>query len=107
MPKSFAYYPQEIQERIIRLKPGLTGIGSIVFRDEESITARANKPPERVYQEDIAPYKGRLELWYQEHRSFMLDMKIILATAYAVIRPGSKAYLKWFKDLPPRPESLG
>lgn len=106
MPKSFAYYPQEIQDKIIDLKPGLTGIGSIVFRDEEAITARANKPPERVYQEDIAPYKGQLEMWYQQHQSFWLDMKIIFTTAYAVLRPGSRSYLNWFKNLPPRPTSL-
>ena len=107
MPKSFDYYPPHIQQRIVRLKPGLTGIGSIVFRDEEAITARASKPPERVYREDIAPYKGELELWYQEHQSFMLDMKLLLLTALAVVRPGVRLHEKWFKDLPPRPASLG
>jgi lipopolysaccharide/colanic/teichoic acid biosynthesis glycosyltransferase len=106
MPKSFSYYPQHVQERIIDGKPGLTGVGSIVFRDEEAITARATKPPERVYAEDIAPYKGELELWYQQHQSLWLDVKIIMLTALAVLSPKSRVYEKWLPGLPPRPASL-
>jgi len=106
MPKSFGYYPPHVQARIINCKPGLTGVGSIVFRDEEAITARASKPPERVYAEDIAPYKGELELWYQDHQSLALDFKIILLTALAVVNPKSRLYEKWLPGLPPRPASL-
>ncbi len=106
MPKSFAYYPEHVQEKIINLKPGLTGIGSIVFRDEEAITASADKPPERVYKEDIAPYKGELELWYQDHQSLWLDLKIVLATGWAVISPGSRPHETWFQGLPPKPAGL-
>lgn len=106
MPKSFAYYPQHVQERIIALKPGLTGIGSICFRDEEAITARASKPPQQVYREDIAPYKGALELWYQQHQSLRLDFKLIFLTAWVILRPHSRLYERWLKGLPPRPTSL-
>jgi lipopolysaccharide/colanic/teichoic acid biosynthesis glycosyltransferase len=106
MPKSFLYYPPHVQERIIHAKPGLTGVGSIIFRDEEAITARAQKPPERVYREDIAPYKGELELWYQQHQSFWLDLKLIFLTAWVVLRPGSRLHEKWLKGLPPRPAGL-
>lgn len=106
MPKSFAYYPPPVQQQIIHCKPGLTGVGSIVFRDEEAITARAQKPPERVYAEDIAPYKGELELWYQKHQSFWLDLKIIALTALAVLRPQSRLYEIWLPNLPARPASL-
>ncbi len=107
MPKSFNYYSSEIQEKIVNMKPGLTGVGSIVFRDEESITERANKPPADVYREDIAPYKGRLELWYQDNQTFILDTKIVLLTALAVLKPGSRLHEKWLAGMPPRPESLG
>ncbi len=106
MPVSFEYYPSHVQERIVRTKPGLTGVGSICFRDEEAITARANKPPERVYREDIAPYKGELELWYQDHQGFMLDLKLIFLTVWAIVRPGSNLYEGWLPGLPPRPTSL-
>jgi lipopolysaccharide/colanic/teichoic acid biosynthesis glycosyltransferase len=103
MPKSFAYYPRHVQEQIIRMKPGLTGVGSIVFRDEEAITARSQKPPERVYAEDIAPYKGELELWYQRRQSFWLDLKIILLTAWIVLQPRSRLYETWMPEIPKRP----
>lgn len=106
MPKSFAYYPEHVRRRIVGLKPGLTGIGSIVFRDEEALTERSDKPPEAVYREDIAPYKGALELWYQDHQSFWLDLKIIAATALAVVRLESMAYRAWFPGLPERPGDL-
>lgn len=106
MSKSFLYYPQPIQERIVAMKPGLTGIGSICFRDEEAITARANKSPELVYREDIAPYKGALELWYQQHQSFALDLKLIFLTAWVVVRPTSQLHVRWLRGLPPRPAAL-
>jgi lipopolysaccharide/colanic/teichoic acid biosynthesis glycosyltransferase len=106
MPRSFAYYPEHVQERIVALKPGLTGLGSIVFRDEEAITERSDKPPEAVYREDIAPYKGALELWYQDHRSFWLDLRILAATAMAVLVPFGTRHLALFPDLPPRPDAL-
>jgi lipopolysaccharide/colanic/teichoic acid biosynthesis glycosyltransferase len=106
MPVSFDYYPRHVQEQIVRGKPGLTGIGSVVFRDEEEITARASKPPQLVYREDIAPYKGELELWYQRHWSLWLDVKLLLLTAWAVLRPKSRLYERLLPGLPPRPQSL-
>ncbi len=100
MPASFAYYPEHVQERIIDLKPGLTGLGSIVFRDEEAIVARSDKPPQQVYRNHIAPYKGELELWYQEHQGFGLDLKILVATAWAVLFPHDQRHLEWFPGKP-------
>ncbi|MDH3648130.1 MAG: sugar transferase, partial [Saprospiraceae bacterium] len=35
MPKSFSQYPKEVQHEIYQVLPGITGLGSIVFRDEE------------------------------------------------------------------------
>jgi len=104
--KSFSYYPPQVQQQIINMKPGLTGVGSIIFRDEESIVARAGKSPERVYAEDIAPYKGELELWYQRNQSLMLDLKVIALTAWTLMRPRSRLYEKWLPGLPERPSSL-
>lgn len=105
MPVSFSYYPDHVQRRIVENRPGLTGIGSIVFRDEEAITEASRRPPEEVYRDQIFPYKGELELWYQEHRSLWLDLKIIAATVLAVLSPGGREQ-SWFTGLPPRPEGL-
>ena len=69
--KTFTAYSDEIQSKIYNVKPGLTGIGSVVFRDEESlISAAANENPHEFYKNVIAPHKGQLELWYQENKSF-------------------------------------
>jgi lipopolysaccharide/colanic/teichoic acid biosynthesis glycosyltransferase len=101
-PGTFAHYPEDIQREIVTMQPGVTGIGSIVFRDEESIIDQSEKDYERCYREDIAPYKGRLELWYKEHRSFALDLKLLALTVVVVLAPDSDIVSRAFKDLPAR-----
>ncbi len=101
--KTFTAYSKDIQEKIYRIKPGLTGIGSIIFRDEESIiSAIKDEDPHDFYKRVIAPYKGELEMWYQKNNSFFLDLQLIFMTAWVVLFPFSKLYEKWFKDLPKR-----
>ena len=101
--KTFSAYNDEVQSKIYNLKPGLTGIGSIIFRDEESIiSAVTDEDPHGFYKRTIAPYKGELEMWYQEHNSFFLDLQLIFMTAWVILVPNSKLYEKWFKDLPKR-----
>ncbi len=101
--KTFSAYNQEVQSKIYNVKPGLTGIGSIIFRDEESIiSAIKNEDPHEFYKRVIAPYKGELEIWYQKNCSFLLDLKLIFLTAWVILFPKSKLYEKWFKDLPLR-----
>jgi lipopolysaccharide/colanic/teichoic acid biosynthesis glycosyltransferase len=101
--KTFEAYSEEVQSKIYDVKPGLTGIGSIIFRDEESIiSAVKNEDPHEFYKRLIAPYKGELELWYQNNNSFLLDLKLIFMTAWVIIFPNSKLYEKWFLDLPKR-----
>jgi lipopolysaccharide/colanic/teichoic acid biosynthesis glycosyltransferase len=101
-PKTFAFYPKHIQEEIKNLTPGLTGIGSIVFRDEESILANSTKPHLQCYEEDIAPYKGELEVWYKNHHSFYLDLQLIFLTIWVILFPDSHFYKKLYNDLPER-----
>ena len=101
--KTFNAYNKQVQSKIYNVKPGLTGIGSIIFRDEESIiSAVSEENPHEFYERVIAPYKGELEMWYQKNNSFILDLKIIFITAWVILSPTSKLYEKWFKDLPPR-----
>lgn len=101
--KTFSSYNKEIQSNIYKVKPGLTGIGSIVFRDEESLISKSKaKNPHEFYTKIIAPYKGELEMWYQKNQSFNLDLKLIFLTAWIIFNPSSKLYEKWFKDLPKR-----
>lgn len=101
--KTFMAYSEEVQSKIYNVKPGLTGIGSIVFRDEESlISSIKDEDPHEFYKRVIAPYKGELEMWYQDHRSFLLDFKLIFMTAWVIVFPSSTLYHRWFKNLPAR-----
>ena len=101
--KTFCAYNEEVQSKIYNVKPGLTGIGSIIFRDQESIiSAVKDEDPHEFYKRVIAPYKGELEMWYQSNNSFFLDLQLIFMTAWVILVPTSKLYEKWFKDLPKR-----
>lgn len=101
--KTFAPYPPEVKARIYSVRPGLTGIGSVVFRDEETIITNSKLSPEECYAKVIAPYKGALELWYLDHFGFWTDVKLIFLTAWVIVCPKSKLIEKMFKDLP-KPE---
>lgn len=102
MQIDFEKYSLKVQEKIYNIRPGLTGIGSIVFRDEELLISNASEieNPHDFYRRVISPYKGELEMWYQSNRSTALDLKIIFLTAWVILFPTSKLYEKWFKDLP-------
>lgn len=100
--KTFEPYPEEVKRRIYSVRPGLTGVGSVVFRDEESILTTSTLPPEECYAKVIAPYKGALELWYLEHIGFLTDCKLIFLTAWVIFFPKSTLLEKLFRDLPKR-----
>jgi lipopolysaccharide/colanic/teichoic acid biosynthesis glycosyltransferase len=103
-PAHFEVFPEHVKKEIVRVRPGLSGVGSILFRDEDSMLARCGKSPERFYSEDIAPYKGELEIWYVNRRSVPLDLLLILLTMWVVLFPGSRWYSALLSDLP-QPES--
>ena len=104
MQVDFEKYSDEVQQKIYNVRPGLTGIGSIVFRDEESLISLAseNENSHDFYKRVIAPYKGELEMWYQKNRSLYLDFQLIFITAWAILVPETRIYEQWFKDLPKR-----
>lgn len=96
----FAMFPEHVKREIIKVRPGLSGIGSIIFRDEESILAGCGMDQRDFYENDIAPYKGELELWYIRHQSVALDFLLILLTLRVIVCPESDYCFKWLRDLP-------
>jgi lipopolysaccharide/colanic/teichoic acid biosynthesis glycosyltransferase len=107
MDVDFFKFPQHVQAVIYNSNPGITGIGSIIFRDEEKWISNATGDKHEFYKLHIAPYKGELELWYQQHLSFYTDCMLIFLTAWVILFPKSELVYKVFKDLPARPEELG
>lgn len=97
--RNFLLYSKQIQEAVTTQRPGLTGIGSIIFRDEENILENA---VDKVffYQNVIAPYKGELEHWYINNKNIAKYFIIIFTTAWSIIKPRSKIIWQIFPDLP-------
>lgn len=98
--QDFDCYSQEVQEKIVEVRPGLTGVGSVIFRDEEMLLARSRRSPLEAYRREIAPYKGRLECWYVDHQNLWLDLKLLVLTVVVVFFPGNRCYEKWLPNLP-------
>ena len=92
----------EVKEVVYGTPPGITGVGSLVFRDEESIIDQSELPPREFYEKFIIPYKGKIEMWYQANQTIWLDIKIIFLTAWAILFPSSDLHYKMLKNLPKR-----
>jgi len=102
---TYANYPEKAREKLNMIRPGLTGIGSIIFRDEERYLADRDEPME-FYREHIIPYKSDLELWFVENNTLWLYIKIIFVTAWVVVFPSSTIVNKAFDGIPSLPDSL-
>ncbi|MFA9392688.1 MAG: sugar transferase [Prolixibacteraceae bacterium] len=104
--KTFDPYPEHVKEKIYNSKPGLSGIGSIVFRDEEKLLSDTNLTIEDFYAQHIAPYKGELELWYLVNKSFYTDFMLVFLTVWVILSPKSNMVYRIFKSLPKKPKEL-
>lgn len=103
-PRIAAWFTPEHRAATAHLRPGLSGIGSIVFRDEETLLAGTEDRVE-VYRTAIVPHKAALERWYAAHQSIGLDLKLIALTVLAVVRPGFNA-ARSLPGLPAEPVEL-
>ena len=103
MKVDFEKFPIEKRNEIYKSKPGITGIGSIIFRDEEKSISNFDGDKHQFYKNKIAPYKTDVELWYFNNQSLFIDIKLIVLTAWVIIFPKSKIINKTFKSLPKNP----
>ncbi|MBN1242935.1 MAG: sugar transferase [Spirochaetales bacterium] len=99
-------YAAEARAAVLRQRPGVTGLASLVFRDEEAVLDRM--PGDRTRNHDlvVAPYKGELEKWHAENRSVGLYFSILFRTAVRVLFPGALAGLPPYRGLPQAPAAL-
>lgn len=104
-PRCFGAFPARSRECIVRVRPGLTGVGSLVFRDEESLMHAAGDP-DGFYDNVIMPYKGELEEWYVQNASLRVYAKVVVLTAW-VVAGGSRTMIgRWLPGLPAPPDVL-
>jgi lipopolysaccharide/colanic/teichoic acid biosynthesis glycosyltransferase len=94
VPRYVARYPDGIRQIVLSVLPGITDWASIEFREESTILAEASDP-ERSYIEEILPIKLEYCVRYVRERDFMMDLKIILLTLFAITgRSGQLALRK-------------
>ena len=103
--QTFGSYSKSTQGFIKQVRPGLSGIGSIIFRGEEEIMHGA-KASVDFYANVIAPYKGALEEWFVSNKSLYIYFVAISITVWAVLIPNTKIAWKVFKNLPEPPTDL-
>ena len=104
-PRCFDVFPVESQDEIKKVRPGLSGLGPIVFRDEENILSYHESSLD-FYDNVIAPYKGEIESFYVKSQNIVTFFKIILATIWVVLFPNSGIVWYAFKSLPAPPGKL-
>ena len=97
--ESFSEYSPATQSEVATIRPGLSGVGSIVFRNEEMILA-GEVDPRRFYKDVITPYKGALEFWYVKNRSLRIYVTLVLLTIWVIVVPRSKVIWRLFPSLP-------
>lgn len=95
----FVHYAPEMRKTIGSVRPGLSGVGSIVFRDEERLLSD-KEDPKNYYRTEIAPHKALLEVWFVENRGLWLYLKCIVLTIWVVINSSSNVASAAFKDIP-------
>lgn len=78
-----ALYTDE-ERRMLRARPGITDLSSIVFSDEGEILAGSSHP-DLEYNRVIRPWKSRLALLWLDHRSLWVDFRIVLLTMLALV----------------------
>jgi lipopolysaccharide/colanic/teichoic acid biosynthesis glycosyltransferase len=82
--RNFEAYSAEVQKQIVAVRPGLTGLASLVFRDEERFLLETDNPDE-FYDQEIMPYKGAVEAWFVENLGFKLYVEVIGITALVLL----------------------
>lgn len=97
--ETFSMYSERVQNEIIKCRPGLSGVGSIVFRDEQSLLNNGEDPV-KFYTEKIAPCKGELETWFVNNRNLMLYFTLIFCTICVLFLKNTNLIWRLYPSLP-------
>ena len=72
------------EKKLLLVRPGITDFASIVFSDEGDVLL-GKQDPDLAYNQLIRPYKSQLGLFYIEKHSFLLDVRVCILTAVAIV----------------------
>jgi lipopolysaccharide/colanic/teichoic acid biosynthesis glycosyltransferase len=87
VPRYVAVYPAELRDKVLSVRPGITDLASIRYRDESALLARA-ADPEREYREVVLPAKLRLAAEYVDHATLATDLRLIGLTLKTLLTHG-------------------
>ena len=104
--RCFDVFRKEDKAEILKVRPGLSGIGAIYFRDEENLLHKAQGDMMSFYDTVISPYKGRLEAWWVKNQSLKNYFLLIILTVRVILFPKTRLLFQLRKDLPPPPQEL-
>lgn len=102
--QTFDAYSAEVKAVVVQVRPGLSGLASVVLRGEEDLLPEEGAMA--FYANVIAPYKGELERWYVAHQGIGTYLLLIFATVAAVLRPQAGTVWRLFPALSPPPDDL-
>ena len=103
--RCFDAFPKSAQHDIASVRPGLSGLGSVIFRNEEDMM-NANVDPDRFYDDIIMPYKGKLESWYVQNNSVCNYLLLIALTIIVIFTHSSCIIFRIYSSIPRPPEDL-
>lgn len=83
VPRYVALYPREVRDKVLSVRPGITDLASLEYRNESERLALA-ADPEREYIEVVMPAKLQLASHYVDQSSVVFDLQLILRTLRAI-----------------------
>ena len=103
--RCFLAFPENLRDEIVSVRPGLSGLGSIVFRHEEKML-QDDRNADDLYDLVIMPYKGELEVWYARHNTIWLYFYLMILTLLAVILGKTLINKRLWTSIPKVPDEL-
>lgn len=85
VPRYVAQYPEHLRRKVLSVRPGITDMASIEYRDESRVLAAASDP-EHAYVHEVLPHKLALAARYVDEQSLWLDLRLIVRTLAAIVR---------------------
>lgn len=77
------YTPEQL--RVLDVRPGITSLASLRYRNENELLAQA-EDPDRCYVEKVMPDKLAIDLEYVPKANLLTDIKLIFATIASIIK---------------------
>lgn len=105
LKEAFDSYDENVKKILKGVVPGVSGIGSIVFRHEERLFRKGDNY-HKFYSDHILVYKGKIEIWYAHNRTIKNYFLLIFLTIYVVFTSSHKIVFRLMKSMPTPPEEL-